>query len=217
MSANASSTASSSVAPSRPADRPRRCGSTTVVCSTGTRVSFPSRSITGRNVAGRALVDVGATIVVLRCRKLIGLQDDRVTRCPLLSSARGSRRWEAKDLPPNHAYALRRGASWAMCSLMSRISSRPASSAARRSISSRSADRARRHAAASRTAVRTASESLMPDARATSRAATDASSKRRTWIERAICDTVARGVLHLGLLWRAAGLPGAFSQVRSSH
>ena len=68
ISASASPTASSSLTWSRPADRPRRCGSTTVVCSTSTRVSSPSALITGRNVAGAALVDVGATMVVLRCR-----------------------------------------------------------------------------------------------------------------------------------------------------
>jgi hypothetical protein len=67
MSANASSTASSSLATSRLADRPRRSGSTTVVCSTNTRVSLPSTLITGRNVAGRALVDVGATLGIDIC------------------------------------------------------------------------------------------------------------------------------------------------------
>jgi hypothetical protein len=41
----ASSTARSSLASRRPAERPRRWGSTTVVCSTRTRVSVPSSSI----------------------------------------------------------------------------------------------------------------------------------------------------------------------------
>lgn len=48
-----------------PAESPSRWLSTTVVCSTSTRVSVPSSSITGRNVAGRALADVGATSAVL--------------------------------------------------------------------------------------------------------------------------------------------------------
>src|SRR5207244_2138744 len=48
-----SSTARSSPASSRPADRPSRCGSTTVVCSTSTLVSFPSTVIVGRKLAGR--------------------------------------------------------------------------------------------------------------------------------------------------------------------
>jgi hypothetical protein len=37
-----------------------------VVCSTSTRVSVPPISIVGRNVAALALVEVGATSVVLR-------------------------------------------------------------------------------------------------------------------------------------------------------
>ena len=65
---SASSTARSSLASSRPADRPRRCESTTVVCSTRTRVSCRSITIVGRKLAGRALVEVGATSVVLRSR-----------------------------------------------------------------------------------------------------------------------------------------------------
>ena len=67
-SASASSTARSSLASRRPADGPRRPGSTTVVCSTRTRVSVPSSMIGGRKLAGRALVDVGDTITVLRAR-----------------------------------------------------------------------------------------------------------------------------------------------------
>jgi hypothetical protein len=63
--AMAQSTARSSSASRRPADRPSRCGSTTVVCSTRTRVSVPSSEIVGRKVAGRALAEVGETRVVL--------------------------------------------------------------------------------------------------------------------------------------------------------
>lgn len=63
--ASASSTARSSSGSRRPAERPRRCGSTTVVCSTRTRVSIPSRVIVGRKLAERAPVEVGETSVVL--------------------------------------------------------------------------------------------------------------------------------------------------------
>ncbi len=52
----------------RPADGPSRCGSTTVVCSTSTRVSCPSRMIDGRKVAARALVEVGEIRTVLKSR-----------------------------------------------------------------------------------------------------------------------------------------------------
>ena len=65
---SASSTARNSLASRRPADRPRRWGSTTVVCSTRTRVSRRSITIVGRKLAARALVEVGATSVVLRSR-----------------------------------------------------------------------------------------------------------------------------------------------------
>ncbi len=40
---------------------PRRAGSTAAVCSASTRVVRPPSSISGRNLAGRAEVDVGAT------------------------------------------------------------------------------------------------------------------------------------------------------------
>ena len=66
---SAPSTACISAASSLPADAPSRCGSTTVDCSTSTRVCVPSSSIAGRNVAGRALVDVGATSTVLSPRR----------------------------------------------------------------------------------------------------------------------------------------------------
>lgn len=68
MRASASSTARSSLASRRPADFPRRRESTTVVCSTSTRVSDPFSLIGGRKLAGRALVDVGETRTVLRPR-----------------------------------------------------------------------------------------------------------------------------------------------------
>src|SRR6266508_5925895 len=54
---SASSTEPSSPASRRPADSPRRSGSTTVVCSTRTRVSSPLRAIVGRKLAGRALAE----------------------------------------------------------------------------------------------------------------------------------------------------------------
>ncbi len=64
----ASSTTRSSLASRRPANRPRRCGSTTVVCSRRTRVSCRSRVIAGRKLVGRALVEVGAISTVERSR-----------------------------------------------------------------------------------------------------------------------------------------------------
>jgi len=66
--ARASSTARISSASSRPAEAPSRCGSTTVVCSTKTRVSALPTMIAGRKLAGRARVDVGETRIVLRPR-----------------------------------------------------------------------------------------------------------------------------------------------------
>lgn len=77
-----------------------------------------------------------------------------------------------------------RGASSASCSRTTRISSRSCGSAASLCTSARIEERARRRAAASRRAVRTASESVSPSARTTSRAAAEASSSR-TWSERA--------------------------------
>jgi hypothetical protein len=52
----------------RPAERPSRCGSTTVVCSTRTRVSCPSSVIVRRKLAARALVEMDATSTVLRSK-----------------------------------------------------------------------------------------------------------------------------------------------------
>jgi hypothetical protein len=40
---------------------PKRCGSTALVCSASTRVDRPSMDTSGRKVAARAEVDVGAT------------------------------------------------------------------------------------------------------------------------------------------------------------
>lgn len=63
---SASSTARSSEASSLPAEAPTRCRSTTLVCSTRTRVVVPSRSMVGRKLAGRALDEVGAMSAVLK-------------------------------------------------------------------------------------------------------------------------------------------------------
>ena len=65
---SASSTARSSCASSRPAERPSLPGSTTVACSASTRVSWPPSVIVGRKLAARALIDVGVTRTVLRSR-----------------------------------------------------------------------------------------------------------------------------------------------------
>ncbi len=88
---SASSTACNSPGSSRPADRPSRCGSTTVVCSTRTRVSRRSTTIIGRKVACRALVDVGATSVVLRSRNSSAwtMTAKRAPRCSCPRAPRG--------------------------------------------------------------------------------------------------------------------------------
>jgi hypothetical protein len=49
-----------------PADSPKRCGFTALVCSASTRVGRPLMDTPGRNVAARAEVDVGATSQVER-------------------------------------------------------------------------------------------------------------------------------------------------------
>ena len=99
MRPSASSTERSSLASSRPADRPRRCGSTTVVCSTRTRVSCRSTTIVGRKLAGRALVDVGATSVVLRSRNSSActITANRAPRC---SCPRAPRRGGKRKISP---------------------------------------------------------------------------------------------------------------------
>ena len=58
---SAASTARNSSMARCPTGSPSRVGSTALVCSVSTRVSRPSISIVGRNVASRADVEVGAT------------------------------------------------------------------------------------------------------------------------------------------------------------
>ena len=91
MRLSASSMARNSLVSSRPADRPRRCGSTTVVCSTRTRVSRLSTTIVGRKLADRALVEVGATSVVLRSRNSSACTTT-AKRAPRCSCPRAPRR-----------------------------------------------------------------------------------------------------------------------------
>ena len=92
MSASASSTERSSLAARRPADRPSRSGSTTVVCSTRTRVSCPSSVIVGRKLAGSACAEVGETSVVLRSRNSSAWTTtaNRAPRCSCPRTARGA-------------------------------------------------------------------------------------------------------------------------------
>lgn len=89
---SASSMARSSCASSRPADRPSRCGSTTLVCSTRTRVSSPAMAIVGRKVAARALADVGETSTVLRPRNSSACTTTawRAPRCSCPRARRGA-------------------------------------------------------------------------------------------------------------------------------
>jgi len=82
MRPSASSTACSSPASRRPADRPRRCGSTTVVCSTRTRVSRPPSLIVGLKLAARALAEVGATRVVLTLLRWVTWAEQEVAHWP---------------------------------------------------------------------------------------------------------------------------------------
>ncbi len=65
----AASTPHCSSADRCPARAPRRPTSTAPTCSTRTRERMPSTSISGRNEAGRALVEVGATKTIERGRK----------------------------------------------------------------------------------------------------------------------------------------------------
>ena len=92
---SASSTARSSVASRRPADRPSRWGSTTVVCSTRTRVCCCSSVMVGRKLAGRALVEVGATRMVLRSRNSSAWTTTAypAPRFPCPRTLRGAGRW----------------------------------------------------------------------------------------------------------------------------
>lgn len=63
---SAASTCWSSSCERCPTRSPSRCGSAAAVCSASTRVTDPWTSTSGRNVAGRAEVDVGATSHVER-------------------------------------------------------------------------------------------------------------------------------------------------------
>ncbi len=99
MSRSASSTALSSSASRRPAGRPRRWGSTAVVCSTRTRVWSPSIRTGGRNVAGAALVDVGATSVVLRPSNSSACTTTAYL-APRCSCPRAPRRWGSLRTSP---------------------------------------------------------------------------------------------------------------------
>jgi hypothetical protein len=99
MRLSASSTARNSVVSRRPADRPRRCGSTTVVCSTRTRVSRLSTTIVGRKLADRAPVEVGAASVVLRSRNSSACTMT-AKRAPRCSCPRGLRRGGKRKISP---------------------------------------------------------------------------------------------------------------------
>jgi hypothetical protein len=92
--ASASSTACSSSASRRPTERPKRSGSTTVVCSTRTRVAVLSRLRTGRKLAGWALVEVGETRTVLNPRSSSAWTTTahRAPRCSRPRTLRGAGR-----------------------------------------------------------------------------------------------------------------------------
>ena len=62
----------------------------------------PSRSISGRNDAGLALRDVGATSTTERVRQLVGL-DDHAISSALLLVAGPARQAELVDVTPQHA------------------------------------------------------------------------------------------------------------------
>src|SRR3990172_6531560 len=69
MRLRASSTARNSLASRRPTNAPRRCGSTTVVCSTRTRVSSPSSVIVGRELGHLLSNDAHLLAIVLVARQ----------------------------------------------------------------------------------------------------------------------------------------------------
>jgi hypothetical protein len=86
------STACSSRASRRPAESPKRSGSTTVVCSTSTLVGVPPTVILGLKYACRAAVDVGETRTVLSPRNSSAWTTTayRVPRCSWPCACRGA-------------------------------------------------------------------------------------------------------------------------------
>jgi hypothetical protein len=84
-----------------------------------------------------------------QAQEVVGLDDDRVPGSLLLAAASPAGRGQAEDLTADHQSRVG-GASAAICSRMTRISSRSAASSASRRTSSRRAGRARRLTAASR-------------------------------------------------------------------
>ena len=113
-----------------------------MVCSASTRVCCPSTSIVGRNVAARALWEVGATSTVLRsssssdCTMIANL----APRCSWPRAREGAGR---RNTSPRTTQPPSGGASSSICSRTSRISSRSSESAAKRRASSRIAERVR--------------------------------------------------------------------------
>jgi hypothetical protein len=150
----------------------------------GEHTSLPSAEIHGRTKTRRTRARRGRRNKNgAQAQKLVSLHDDRIARAALLTTASASQGRQPEDLATDHQSGSG-GARSAICSRISRISSRSSESATRRRTSSAIDDRTRRRAAASRNAVRTASESLRPLERTTSSAAA-ALSSRRTWRERA--------------------------------
>jgi hypothetical protein len=181
-SARASSMRWSSSASRRPALRPKRWGSTTVVCSTSTRVAAPPRVIVGRKLAAWALIEVGETSTVLNPRtRRLGRSPHNERRAALGHVSPAEMAGEGPRRAPRQSMGS--GASSAICSRIARISARSASSAASRSTSATIDERIRRLAAASHRATRTASELLSPSLLTTLSAAAELSSSL-TWRER---------------------------------
>ena len=90
----------SSLALRRPTELPRRSGVMAVVCSTRTRVAWPSSSIVGRNVRAGADREVGATSTVLRASSSSActITANRCPRCSVPRLARGARKRKTSPL-----------------------------------------------------------------------------------------------------------------------
>ncbi len=147
---------------------PNRCGSTAAVCSANTRVTRPLISTSGRNVAGRADSDVGATNHVDS-----GSESDCTTtanRDPSCSCPRTSRGARSRNTSPR-TQRLHIGRTCA-------ASARSAGSARNASASARNDARATSPAALIN-ADRTATDTEVPSLVNTANARTASSSGRK--------------------------------------
>lgn len=81
---------------------PKRSGSITVVCSTSTRVTAPSRVMEGRKLAGWALAEAWRDEHCAQAKEFIPLDDHCVSGATLLSPTCPPWRGKAKDVARHH-------------------------------------------------------------------------------------------------------------------